>query len=106
VYTFTTSNTGRHDIPAFTGGAGNLLPWAHLRPSTNGQVTPSAWLNQWRLRDWRAMLDEHAPRYEEYRETYNEAAHPLLSPGIRAELAEFDDEEPLTFDVFFLWKKP
>lgn len=101
-----TSNTGHHDIRAFTGGAGDLPPWAHLRPSTRGQVTPSAWLNQWRLRDWRAMLDEHAPGYEEYRETYDDTARPLLSPEIRAELAEFDDEELLTFEVFFLWKNP
>lgn len=56
-----TSNTGHHDIRAFTGGTDDLPPWAHLRPSTQGQVTPSAWLNQWRLRDWRAMLDKHAP---------------------------------------------
>lgn len=101
-----TSNTGHHDIRAFTGGAGNLPPWAHLRASTKGDVTSSAWLNKWRLRDWRAMLDEHAPGYEEYRETYDEAARSLLSPEIRVELAKFDDEELLTFDVFFLWQKP
>jgi SAM-dependent methyltransferase len=101
-----TSNTGHHDIRAFTGGADDLPPWAHLRRSTQGQVTSSAWLNQWRLRDWRAMLDEHAPGYEEYRETYNEQARPLLSPEIRVELTEFGDEELLTFEVFFLWRKP
>jgi len=52
------------------------------------------------------MLAEWAPGYEEYRETYNESARPLLSPEIRAELAEFDDADLLTFEVFFLWKKP
>jgi len=101
-----TSNTGHHDIRAFTGGAGSLPPWAHLRASTKGEVTSSAWINRWRLRDWRAMLDEHAPGYQEYRETYGDASRPLLRPEIRAELAEFDDEELLTFDVFFLWQKP
>ena len=101
-----TSNTGHHDIRAFTGGAGDLPPWAHLRASTKTEVTSSAWINPWRLRDWRAMLDEHAPGYQEYRETYGDAARPLLRPEIRAELAEFDDEELLTFDVFFLWQKP
>ena len=100
-----TSNTGHHDIRAFTGGAANLPPWAHLRASTKGEVTPSAWINQWRLRDWRTMLDEHAPGYQEYRETYGEAARPLLSPEVRAELAEFDDEELLTNEVFYLWQK-
>jgi hypothetical protein len=97
-----TSNTGHHDIRAFTGGAGNLPPWAHLRALTKGDITSSAWLNQWRLRDWRAMLAEHAPGYEEYRETYDEAANRrLLSPDIRTELSEFEDEELLTTDVFF-----
>lgn len=52
------------------------------------------------------MLDEHAPGYEEYRETYDEAAtRRLLSPEIRAELGEFDDQDLLTVDVFFLWRK-
>lgn len=101
-----TSNTGHHDIRAFTGGTGDLPPWAHLRPSTHGQVTPSAWLNKWRLRDWRAMLDEHASGYEEYRETYDDVARPLLTPVIRTELAEFDEEELLTFELYILWRKP
>ena len=101
-----TSNTGHHDIRAFTGGADDLPPWAHLRPSTQGQVMSSAWLNRWRLRDWRAMLDKHAPGYEEYRETYDDTARLLLSPAIRAELAGFDEEELLTFETYFLWKKP
>lgn len=101
-----TSNTGHHDIRAFTGGSGELEPWAHLRPSTQGQVTPSAWLNQWRLRDWRSMLEKQAPGYEEFRETYNDTAKSLLTGAIRAELAEFEFEELLTFEVFFMWKKP
>jgi SAM-dependent methyltransferase len=102
-----TSNTGHHDMRAFTGGADKLPPWPHLRESTKGQVTPSAWINKWRLRDWRAMLDEHAPGFEEYRQIYDEPAERrLLTPGIRAELAEFDEEELLTTDVYFLWRKP
>lgn len=48
----------------------------------------------------------YAPGYEEYRETYDDTARPLLSPEIRAELAGFDEEELLTFEVYFLWKKP
>lgn len=101
-----TSNTGHHDIRAFTGGAAELPPWGHLRASKQGQITPSAWLNKWRLRDWRGMLNENAPGYEEFRETYDEVARPLLKPEIRAELSEFDEEELLTFEAFFLWKKP
>lgn len=100
-----TSNTGHHDIRAFTGSADKLPPWGHLRPSTKGLITSSAWLNQWRLKDWRKMLDEHTPGYEEFRETYDESAAPLLTPQIRAELAEFEPEELLTYEVFFLWKK-
>jgi SAM-dependent methyltransferase len=102
-----TSNTGHHDMRAFTGDEDKLTPWAHLRKSTQGQVTPSAWINKWRLRDWRAMFAEHAPGYEEYRQIYDEPAERrMLTPEIRAELVEFDDEELLTTDVYFLWKKP
>ena len=57
--------------------------------------------------DWRAMLDKHAPGYEEYRQVYDEPAERrMLTPEIRAELVEFDDEELLTTDVHFLWRKP
>jgi SAM-dependent methyltransferase len=101
-----TSNTGHHDIRAFTGAAADLPPWGHLRPATEGQVTPSAWLNRWRLRDWRKLLNEEMPGFEEYRETYDNSALALLSPEIRSELSEFDDEELLTYEVFFLWQKP
>lgn len=101
-----TSNTGHHDIRAFTGGADKLPPWAHLRPSTAGQVTSSAWLNQWRLKDWREMLAQETPGFQEFRETYDESAASLLSTEIREELSGFDVEELLTYEVFFLWKKP
>jgi hypothetical protein len=53
------------------------------------------------------MFAEHAPGYEEYRQIYDEPAERrMLTPEIRAELVEFDDEELLTTDVYFLWKKP
>ena len=53
------------------------------------------------------MLSEHASGFEEYRQIYDEPAERrLLTPEIRAELAGFDEEELLTTDVYFLWKKP
>lgn len=42
-----TSNSGPHDLRAFTGFP---LPfWAHLRASTSHSIQPSSYLNEWRL---------------------------------------------------------
>jgi hypothetical protein len=42
-----TSNSGHHDLRAFTGFP---LPfWAHLRASTSHLILPSSYLNEWRL---------------------------------------------------------
>ena len=41
-----TSNSGHHDLRAFTGFP---LPfWAHLRASTSHLIQPSSYLNEWR----------------------------------------------------------
>jgi SAM-dependent methyltransferase len=44
-----TCNSGHHDIRAFTGQEEVLPLWGHLRSSTQHLVTPSAYLNRWRL---------------------------------------------------------
>lgn len=102
-----TSNTGHHDIRAFTGAARELPLWAHLRASTFRLVEPSAVLNEWRLDDWRQLLRAKAPGFVEYREAYGEERlRQGLTPALRAELAKYSEEELLTTDVFFLWRKP
>jgi SAM-dependent methyltransferase len=101
-----TSNTGHHDIRAFTGGAASLPPWGHLRAATRHLVTPSAYLNQWRLSQWRQLFASAFDEVHEFREPYDqEAALARLDPAVRAELAGYSDDELTTVDVFFGGRK-
>lgn len=101
-----TSNDGHHDIRSFTGSP--LPPWAHLRASTRDLVQPSAYLNEWRLRDWRALFDEVAPGTREYLDQYElpEVLGPLLEGDIGRELSDYDPEELLTVNAAYAWRKP
>lgn len=102
-----TSNTGHHDIRAFTGAEDALPPWAHLRASTRHLVRPSAVLNGWRLRRWREAFAARAPGFSEFQERYGEGElRAALTPALRAELADYSEEELLTVDAFFVWRKP
>ncbi|MCO5170841.1 MAG: class I SAM-dependent methyltransferase [Planctomycetes bacterium] len=102
-----TSHTGHHDIRAFTGGEDALPPWAHLRDGTRHLVRPSAVLNGWRLRQWRALFEASAPGAAELQERYGEdRLRDALTPEVRAELSGYEDEELLTVDVFYFWRKP
>lgn len=102
-----TSYSGHHDIRAFTGGSAALPPWAHLRADTRHLVRPSATLNGWRLRRWRETFGRLTPGFVEFLDRLDEARlRQALTPELRAELQEFDDDELLTVDAFFLWRKP
>lgn len=102
-----TSNTGHHDLRAFTGEEDALPLWAHLRPGHEHEVESSAWLNKLRLADWRRIFEEHCPGHTEYQHRYDEASLRARVPDqIRAELAAYSDEELYTVDLFFRWRKP
>lgn len=102
-----TSNTGHHDIRAFSGQEDALPPWAHLRPRDAHLVEPSAYLNRLRLGDWRTIFADVCPGFSEYQERYDEAgARAKLTPALREELADYADEELYSVDVFFAWRKP
>jgi SAM-dependent methyltransferase len=102
-----TSNTGHHDIRAFTGGRAALPPWGHLRGAVRSQVRPSAFLNEWRLGDWRELFQRLAPGCDEFQERYGEEELcRRLTPALRGELADYTDEELFTVDLFYRWQKP
>jgi len=101
-----TSNNGHHDIRAFTGGESELPAWGHLRPQMRDRIHPSSYLNRWRLDRWRALFSEKAPGCEEYLETHSNRYAALMNPQVRAELAEYSEEELLTVDAIYVWRKP
>ncbi len=102
-----TGNIGHHDIRAYSGREHELPLWGHLRPSAAHEIEPSAWLNELRLRDWRAVFAEHCPGFREYQERFGEAElRAKMTPALREELADYEDDELYTIDVFFRWRKP
>lgn len=102
-----TSNTGHHDIRAFSGEE-HLLPlWAHLRKGHEHEVESSAFLNRVRLGQWREAMERNCPGFTEYQQRHGEEEYRAkMTPQLREELADYDDEELYTVDLFFRWKKP
>jgi SAM-dependent methyltransferase len=102
-----TSNSGHHDPRAFTGGGDDLPAWGHLRPATASEIRPNALLNRLRLDEWRRLFTARAPGHQESLQDYGaEQLRPLLTPALRAELAGYTDEELLTVDAFYAWRRP
>ena len=103
-----TSNSGHHDIRAFTGNEDELPLWAHLRPSTKDQIDPSSYLNEWRLSQWRQLFSEITPNHDEYLESYEhpERYGPQLTGSLQQELSQYTREELLTVEAIYSWKKP
>ena len=103
-----TCNSGHHDIRAFTGQEDTLPLWGHLRSSTQHLVTASAFLNRWRLSEWRALFSLATPGCEERLETYDNSERygSLMTNALRHELSEYRDEELFTVDAIYVWKKP
>lgn len=104
-----TSNNGHHDIRAFTGQEDTLPLWAHLRPSRRDEIDPSSYLNEWRLHEWRELLDELAPGHTEILEKFEhpERYGPYITPELKADMdADYSDEELLTVNIVYAWRKP
>ncbi len=103
-----TSNSGHHDIRAFTGNEYALPLWGHLRPSTQDMITPSSYLNEWRLSQYRETFSAKAPGHVEILEKFEhpEVFGPALQGELREELADYDDDELLTVNVVYIGKKP
>jgi SAM-dependent methyltransferase len=103
-----TSNNGHHDIRAFTGQTESLPLWGHLRTSQQHLIEPSSYLNAWRLKQWRELFARLCPDHSEYDERYGEErlGGLLQDADLRRELSAYDDDELLTVEVYFRWKKP
>lgn len=103
-----TAHDGHHDIRAFTGGGADLPTWGHLRPARRHEINPSSYLNEWRIDQWRALFAEVTPGADEYLDGYEvpETHGPLLEGPLREELADYTDEELLTVNAVYVWRKP
>lgn len=102
-----TSINGSHDIRAFAGQEENLPLWGHLRPSVADQIVPSAYLNRWRLPEWRELFKQVAPGCEEILEEhgYRDKYSRRLTTELRKELVDYTEEELFTIDAIYIWQK-
>lgn len=92
---------------SFTGD--DSLPlWGHLRPTQAHLIKPSAYLNEWRLEQWRELMDEKADGYEEVLEKFEhpEVLGPYLTGSLRDELADYSNDELLTVNAVYIGRKP
>jgi SAM-dependent methyltransferase len=103
-----TSHNGHHDIRAFTGREDDLPLWGHLRPARRHLLRPSAYLNEWRLSQWRQLFQSEAPGSREFLEPPAQSSPyaAQLHGDLRAELRDYSDEELLTVDAIYVWRRP
>jgi SAM-dependent methyltransferase len=105
VYTWT-SEAGCHDPRIFAGRREGLPLWSHLRERYAHLVRPNAYLNRWRIDEWRACFEREWPGVE-IDVHLNEELRPELD-RLRGsgELGAYRDEELLVTDLVAIWRKP
>lgn len=84
------------DCPQITLSPDRYPPWAHLRTSSQYYGKEGLYHNHWRLAQWKNLFEGlfEVVRYP-ILETEIEENRRILSTAIRAELADFNDEELL-----------
>ncbi len=102
-----TCNNGHHDIRSFTGGEFELPMWAHLREQTKRFPKPSAYLNEWRLAQWRELFESRVPNHTEVLEQFEhpEVYGPLITGGLAEQLSDYSNDELLTVNAVYIGKK-
>jgi SAM-dependent methyltransferase len=101
-----TSNNGHHDIRAFSGQEDKLPPWGHLLESARDQINPSAYLNEWRLDQWRWLFEQKTPGFREVLDSKGGSYTSRMTEALRERLKQYNDEELYTVDAIYIWKKP
>jgi SAM-dependent methyltransferase len=94
VHNYTSLSGGHHIAWKYpdTEPSEVVPPWDHLRSRLHPDI-PS-WVNRLRERDYRAAFEEHFV-IEDWIRTQREGEQ-ILTPEIRAELGEYDEDELLT----------
>lgn len=112
-----TAFDGIHDLRIIAGRHEGIPYWAHLRAQHQHAVQASAFLNHFRLDQYRDIFNRCMPgatltvrRYDDPEWAADPAAREVVAQhkALRAagELAEFSDEELLAQRMVAIWKKP
>lgn len=103
-----TAEDGFHDL-RIIGGARDEVPyWAHLRPEMRDKTKASAYLNELRLGEWQRIFESELPgTVFEYPVTDDgKSAAALKELRSAGELADYSDQELLTYRLIAIWQKP
>lgn len=96
-----------HDLRWITQASNAPRPWAHLLEAERHTVRQGAFVNTLRVHDWQQLFDKFFP--DAVCQTVPVKSEKLLSAlgEIRSEgkLSDFSDEELLTNDLIYAWRK-
>jgi SAM-dependent methyltransferase len=101
-----TSHSGQHDPRMLLQEHPAPPYWPHLRARFRHAVSPSAYLNELRLAEWRATFEAVMPGVVFEAERHDELRVPLRQLRSEGELAQYDDDELLTLNLIAIWQKP
>jgi ubiquinone/menaquinone biosynthesis C-methylase UbiE len=99
------TSMGGSDHPLLRANPGKYPPWGHLRPSTPYYLKHGLNVNCWRLAQYKEMLESIFEHVCYVNENGEQQAQKFLTPSIRAELAEYSEEELLTSTFTALCRK-
>jgi SAM-dependent methyltransferase len=96
-----------HDLRWITQAANTPRPWAHLLEAERHTVRQGAFVNTLRIHDWRQLFDRFFPdavcqTVPVKNEKLSTALHEIRGEG---KLSDFSDEELLTNDLIYSWRK-
>ena len=96
-----------HDLRWITQASSTPRPWAHLLEAERHTVRQGAFVNTLRVHDWRQLFDKVFPDavcqiVPVKSEKFSTALAEIRREG---KLSEFSDEELLTNDLIYAWRK-
>ncbi len=102
-----TSHCGQHDPKMLLQAKPEPPYWPHLRPHYAASVHPSAYLNEVRYDEWKAMFERVMPGVVfEHERQDDDLAAPLRELRAAGELTDYSDDELLTLNLIGIWSKP
>jgi ubiquinone/menaquinone biosynthesis C-methylase UbiE len=102
-----TSENGSLDPRVYTSDRGEVSGWPHLRKTAQKLINANAYLNKFRLAEWRAKIFASMPGAEISMVQNSRPGAVGDAEALRqSELQEFSMEELLTDEVSVVWQKP
>jgi ubiquinone/menaquinone biosynthesis C-methylase UbiE len=100
------TSMGGSDHPLLRANPEKYPPWGHLRPSTSYYLKHGLNVNCWRLAQYKEMFENIFDEVHYVsRDDEQAPVRQWLTPSIRAELAEYSEEELLTSTFTALCRK-